>query len=185
VSLAISEALYVRHPADDEGGLSSRRAAIVSTTGLARLADRIDLGSYLLLGEGEQARGGRRRPALLASSFEAVAGALYLDMGYAATRDWVVGLTAPELAADEPPAVLKSPKSRLQELTQRRTGVRPTYRLLEAVGPEHEKTFTVEVVVDEAVVGRGVGASRRRAETAAAAVALRTLAAAAGPIGDR
>ena len=176
MSLAISEALYLRHPTDDEGGLSSRRAAIVSASGLARLAGRIDLASYLLLGEGEQARGGRRRPSLLASSFEALVGALYLDLGYPATRDWVVDLAAHELAADEPPAALKSPKSRLQELTQRQTGGRPTYRLLEAVGPDHEKTFTVEVVVGDTVVGRGMGASRRRAETEAAAVALETLA---------
>src|SRR6187549_801182 len=79
VNLAISEALYARHPDDDEGYLSARRAAIVSSAGLARLAGRIDLGSYLLLGEGEAQR--RRRPLLLASAFEAVAGALYLDLG--------------------------------------------------------------------------------------------------------
>ena len=76
VNLAISEALYARHPDDDEGYLSARRAAIVSTTGLARLAGRIELGSYLMLGEGEAQRSGRRRPSLLASTFEAVAGAL-------------------------------------------------------------------------------------------------------------
>jgi ribonuclease-3 len=175
VNLAISEALYLRHGRDDEGVLSSRRAAIVSTNGLARLASRIDLADSLLLGEGEQARGGRRRPSLLASSFEALAGALYLDIGYPATRDWIVGIAAPEIEADEPPASLKSPKSRLQELTQRRAGGRPTYRLLEAIGPDHEKLFTVEVLVDDVVVGRGTGASRRTAETMAAARALEAL----------
>ena len=82
VNLAISEALYTRHPEEDEGYLSARRAAIVSTTGLARLAGRLDLGSSLLLGEGEAQRSGRRRPSLLASTFEAVAGALYLDLGF-------------------------------------------------------------------------------------------------------
>jgi ribonuclease-3 len=78
VNLTISEALYARHPLDDEGALSARRAAIVSTAGLARLAGRIELGSFLLLGEGESQRSGRRRPSLLASSFEALTGALYL-----------------------------------------------------------------------------------------------------------
>ena len=73
VNLALSQALYARHPTDDEGDLSARRAAIVSTTGLARLAGRIDLGSAMLLGEGESRRNGRRRPSLLASTFEAVA----------------------------------------------------------------------------------------------------------------
>ena len=76
VNLAFSEALFAAHPADDEGMLSARRAAIVSTVGLARLAGRIDLGSSLFLGEGEATRGGRRRPSILASAFEALAGAL-------------------------------------------------------------------------------------------------------------
>ena len=82
VSLAVSEALYRRHPADDEGVLSARRAAIVSTPGLARLAARIELGSFLMLGEGEAQRGGRVRPSLLASAFEALVGAIYLDLGW-------------------------------------------------------------------------------------------------------
>src|SRR5512141_901450 len=99
-NLSISEALYARHPNDDEGALSARRAAIVSTTGLARLAGRIELGSYLLLGEGESQRSGRRRPSLLASSFEALAGALYLDLGFDAVRDWLVGIAEPELVAE-------------------------------------------------------------------------------------
>ena len=89
VSLAVSEALYRRHPLDDEGVLSARRAAIVSTPGLARLAARLDLGSYLLLGEGEAQRGGRVRPSLLASAFEALVGAIYLDLGWDAARDWI------------------------------------------------------------------------------------------------
>jgi ribonuclease-3 len=175
VNLAISEAVYVRHPEDDEGLLSARRAAIVSTVGLARLAHRIDLGAHLYLGEGEAQRGGRRRPSLLASAFEAICGAVYLDLGYAATRDWLLRLAAPELESDAAPTTLKSPKSRLQEYTQRRTGDRPTYRLLEASGPDHEKTFRVAVLVDDDVLGVGEGPSRRVAETAAAAEALEAL----------
>ena len=134
VNLAISEALYTRHPEDDEGYLSARRAAIVSTTGLSRLASRLDLGSSLLLGEGEAARSGRRRPSLLASTFEAVAGALYLDLGYEPVKDWLIELADPELAAEAPIGALKSPKSRLQEFTQRRTGERPSYKLTDASG---------------------------------------------------
>jgi ribonuclease III len=175
VNLAISQAVYVRYPDDDEGLLSARRAAIVSTTGLARLAHRIDLGPHLLLGEGEAQRGGRRRPSLLASAFEAVCAAAYLDLGYGPTRDWLVALAAPELEADSAPLALKSPKSRLQEYTQRRTGSRPSYRVLEATGPDHEKTFRVEVVVDGRVLGVGEGPSRRVAETGAAAEAIERL----------
>ncbi|MEO5885297.1 MAG: ribonuclease III [Candidatus Limnocylindrales bacterium] len=172
VNLSISEALYARHPDDDEGALSARRAAIVSTVGLARLAGRIDLGADLLLGEGESHRSGRRRPSLLASSFEALAGALYLDLGFERVRDWLIELAMPELAREAPLTSLKSPKSRLQEYTQRRSGVRPDYRLVDATGPDHERSFRVEVWVDGEVFGLGVGLSRREAETAAAAQAI-------------
>jgi len=172
VNLAISEALYTRHPSDDEGYLSARRAAIVSTAGLTRLAARIDLGPYVLLGEGEAARSGRRRPSLLASAFEAVAGALYLDLGFGPTQEWIVALADPELSAEAPIGALKSPKSRLQEVTQRTTGDRPSYRLVDATGPDHEKSFRIEVWIDGELLGRGEGPSRRAAETAAAAQAL-------------
>jgi ribonuclease III len=172
VNLSISEALFARHPEEDEGALSARRAAIVSTHGLARLAGRIQLGSDLLLGEGESQRSGRRRPSLLASSFEALCGALYLDLGYEAVRDWLIGVASPELIKETPVVSLKSPKSRLQEYTQRRSGLRPEYRLVDATGPDHEKSFRVEVWVDDRVLGVGEGSSRREAETAAAAMAI-------------
>ena len=181
VNLAISEALYEAHPSDDEGLLSTRRASIVSTTGLARLAGRIDLGALILLGEGEAQRGGRRRPSLLASAFEAVAGALYLDLGWERTRLWLVELAEPELSNDSPGVSLKSPKSRLQEFTQRRSGDRPIYRLTEATGPEHEKSFRIEVWVSGEMLGVGEGLSRRSAETAAAAQAIERLRATTAP----
>jgi ribonuclease-3 len=183
INLAVSEALFVHHPEDDEGLLSSRRAAIVSTTGLARLGARIGLGDELRLGEGEAQRGGRLRPSLLASTFEALVGAILLDAGWDVARAWVTRIAQPEIGAELAPAALKSPKSRLQEHTQRITGRRPEYRLLEAVGPDHEKVFRVEVVVDGHSLGAGVGPSRRTAETNAAAEALEALALAERPGG--
>jgi ribonuclease-3 len=178
VSLVVSEALYLRWPEDDEGLLSARRASIVSTTGLARLADRLELGAWLLLGEGESQRGGRRRPSLLASAFEAVAGAVFLDLGFEAARDWILSVASPELADDSAIGALKSPKSRLQEHTQQLTGERPAYRLIDVAGPDHEREFQVEVSVGGRIVGVGKGLSRRLAETAAAVAALERLAAA-------
>jgi ribonuclease-3 len=175
VSLAVSTALYERHATDDEGVLSARRAAIVSAAGLARLATRLDLGRYLHLGEGEAARGARRRASLLAASFEAVTGAIYLDLGWAATRDWLLALAGPELAADTQEVSLKSAKSRLQEWTQRATGGRPRYSVVEAAGPDHAKQFVIEVAVEGETLGRGQGPSRRIAETAAASEALERL----------
>jgi ribonuclease-3 len=180
VNLAFSEALFAAHPSDDEGMLSARRASIVSTVGLARLAGRIDLGSSLYLGEGEAQRGGRRRPSILASAFEALAGALCLELGYDLTRDWLLEIAAPEISLDAPLSSLKSPKSRLQEYTQRRTGSRPEYHVVDATGPDHEKLFQIEVLVDGRPLGVGVGPSRRIAETAAAQRAMETLRAEAG-----
>ena len=172
VSLAISDALFTLHPLDDEGVLSARRASIVSSPGLARLAARLELGEFLLLGEGEARRGGRVRPSLLASAFEALVGAIYLDLGWEAARAWIVERAAVELAASPALTSLKSPKSRLQEHTQRTTGDRPAYRIVEALGPDHEKEFRIEVTVEGRVLGVGMGPSRRVAETSAAAAAL-------------
>ena len=171
----MAEALFRRHPDDDEGVLSARRAAIVSSAGLARLAARIDLGADLLLGEGESQLGGRARPSLLASAFEAVAGALYLDLGYDATRDWLLGVAAPEVEADLPTRTLKSPKSRLQELSQHRSGERPEYTLVDVSGPDHRRTFRIAVALEGRELGVGEGLSRRIAETAAAAQAIDAL----------
>jgi ribonuclease-3 len=172
ISLAISQELFNRHPDDDEGLLSSRRAAIVSTTGLARIATRLAIGEDLSLGEGESLRGGRVRPSLLASALEAIAGAVVLEAGWDAAAAWIAAIAAPELRAAPTASALKSPKSRLQELTQRTTGGRPEYRILEALGPDHEKVFRIEVLVDGRPLGAGVGPSRRVAETFAAAEAL-------------
>jgi len=175
INLAVSEALYARHPDDDEGVLSARRAAIVSSVGLSEIATRIDLGAYLHLGEGEAARIGPQRPSILASSLEAVAGAVLLDLGWDAARDWIIRLATPELDAGLEPVLLKSPKSRLQEATQRSGIGRPDYKVIEAVGPDHDKVFRVEVEIAGETLGMGVGRSRRAAETAAAAEAVEVL----------
>jgi ribonuclease-3 len=175
INLAISDALFAAYPTDDEGLLSTRRASIVSATGLARLAHRIDLGPLLKLGEGEAQRGGRLRPSLLASAFEAVAGAVYLDLGWEAAQTWLTTLAGPELANDSPSLLLKSPKSRLQEYTQRRTGGRPDYRIVDASGPDHDKLFQIEVWIEDRRLGVGEGPSRRTAETAAAGQALEAI----------
>jgi len=180
ISLVVSEALHARHPVDDEGVLSTRRASIVSAKGLARLARRIDLGDAILLGEGEaRQRGGRAREALLASAFEALAGAVFLDRGWDQVRAWILVLAAPELEADAPAGTLKSPKNRLQELTQR-SGERPAYRVVQLSGPDHAREFVIEVAVAGEVVGTGTGSSLRAAETAAAEAGLDALGRRAG-----
>ncbi|MEO8207662.1 MAG: ribonuclease III [Chloroflexota bacterium] len=176
IGMVVALELYRRHPADDEGVLSSRRAGIVSTAGLARIAARLRIGDALRLGEGESQRGGRVRPSLMASALEAVAGAALLDLGWERATTWFIALAEPELTESPSASTLKSPKSQLQELTQRISGVRPEYRIVDTAGPDHDRVFRVEVVVDDRVVGTGVGPSRRIAETQAAAEAVSALA---------
>jgi ribonuclease-3 len=175
IALIVSDALYARHPTEDEGRLTQRRAALVSTRGLAALARRIDLGSSLLLGAGADRANERERPSVLAAAFESVVGALFLDAGLEVTRDWLLEIAGPELDARRSASSFVSPKSRLQELAYARTGLAPAYRVLRAEGPDHEKHYVVEVELDGTAIGTGEGHNRREAETAAAAVALTVL----------
>ena len=175
VSIVISEALWSRYPDEDEGSLTTRRAAIVSARGLARIASRLDLGRYLLLGQGAAAAGERSRHSVLAGALEAVAGAVYLDLGLEAARAWLLRAAAPELEASRPVVALKAPKSRLQELTFASSGTRPDYRVVSEAGPQHDRLYVVEVLVGGRQLGRGEGRNRRDAETQAAAAALAEL----------
>lgn len=174
VSLIVSEALWSRFPTESEGGLTTRRAAIVSTPGLARIAARLDLGTVLRLGEGAGRAGEHRRGSVLAASLEALIGAIYLDRGLGAARDAFVAWAEPELA-DATPLAPKPSKSRLQELAIARTGHPPLYRLVSALGPDHAKFYVVEVSLDDVTLGRGEGRNRREAETAAAQLAVARL----------
>jgi len=172
LSLVISEALWQRHPDEPEGPLTTRRAAVVSARGLADVAVRLDLGRYLILGQGAERSGERRRGSVLASALEAVIAAVYLDQGLVVTRELLLRLAAPELEATAPPATLKSPKSQLQELTYASAGRPPLYRVLSVEGPDHARQYLVEVTVAGEALGRGGGRNRRDAETEAATAAL-------------
>ena len=175
LSLLISEALFERHPDEQEGILTTRRAAIVSTRGLARVALRLDLGDALVLGQGAERSGERRRSSVLAGAFEAVVAAVFLDGGLDAVRAFVMGAVRPELEAAIPADVLKAPKSRLQEHAFATTGRPPSYRIVSADGPDHDRSFVVEVFIGGEALGSGTGRSRRDAETEAALSALEVL----------
>ncbi len=185
LSLVISESLYKRHRDDQEGVLTTRRAAIVSTSGLARIARRLRIGEALVLGQGAESSGERARSSVLAGLFEAIVAAIFLDRGLGDARDFILGAAAPELQAELPADALKAPKSRLQELAFAMTGHPPGYRIISNEGPDHDRHFVVEVAVDGRVLGEGEGRSRREAETMAAEAALVALeldvAAADGP----
>ncbi len=162
--------LFIRYPQQAEGGLSKRKSALVSRVSLARNAAALDLGAHLYLGVGEEASGGRKRQSLLANVFEAVIGAIYLDGGYQAAARFIRRFCM----SDESPADIDW-KSRLQELIQRSHRVTPTYHLANAAGPDHDRTFQIVVHLGRKVLGKGTGKSKKEAEQAAAAAALKKM----------
>ncbi|MGI8929554.1 MAG: ribonuclease III [Candidatus Limnocylindrales bacterium] len=175
ISLIVSDALWQRYPEDDEGSLTTRRAAIVSARGLARIAQRLELAAYLVLGTGATTAGERSRKSVLAATLEAVTGAVYLEHGLDRTRDWLLDVLAPELNQKPELDELKPPKGALQELSYSRTGRAPQYLLISDEGPPHAKHYVVEAVVGGRSLGRGEGRNRRDAETEAAREALTRL----------
>ncbi len=167
----IAEKLYHDLPGFNEGQMSRLRAFMVSRKTLAVIAESIKLGDYLYLGKGEEASGGRQKPTNLASALEALIAAVFLDQGIETARALVLRLLAPELDR-----LLKQGevdyKTELQELVQSRKHVSPTYHIIEQMGPDHDKTFTVEVRIDLSVLGRGTGKTKKEAESEAARIAL-------------
>ncbi len=175
LSLVMSEAVFKRHRDEPEGVLTTRRAAIVSTRGLSRIARRLQLGDALVLGQGAENSGERGRSSVLAGLFESVVAAIYLDQGLEAARDFILQAAAPELDAAVSADALKAPKSRLQEYAFSETGRAPSYRIVSSDGPDHDRHFVVEVAVDGHILGSGEGRSRREAETHAAEAALEAI----------
>ena len=177
LGIIVSDRLYKDYPSLSEGHLSQLRALLVRWDTLAEVAERVSLGDYLTLGRGEEMSGGRGRPSNLAGALEAVIGAAFLDGGLTKARKLVLSLLQPELEKIAAGAVAVDSKSQLQHEAQARWHEIPRYRLVSSVGPDHDKTFTVEVSVRSDVLGRGEGRNKKQAELAAAREALETLAA--------
>ena len=171
----VADELYRAFPDATEGSLTTMRAELVRRSGLAAWARQFDLGDSIALGRGEEAHGGRVREALLASAFEAVMGAIYLDRGYSAVRTVVGPLVEAALPSLLPTPRSRDAKSELQYQAQARAGVLPAYRVVQVEGPEHQPYFTVEVKAGELVQATGSGPSKREAEQAAARAALEQL----------
>ncbi len=167
--------LYHRFPEMREGRLTRLRAALVRTETLGHFGRQCGLGQALLLGRGEEESGGRTRVANLCRAFEAVVGAIYLDQGLDAVRQFVLQYFDSALAAILAADSDKDAKSRLQEWSQARLNLTPTYRTVEASGPDHAKEFTVEVLIGDRVYGRGAGPSKQAAAQEAAHAVLQSL----------
>ena len=175
LGLIVAEKLYQDFPHSAEGEMTRLRAALVRGSTLARVARGIGLGDYLYLGKGEEAGGGRRKPANLAGALEAVIAAIFLDQGLIITGEVIIRLFNTELQKVASQGARVDYKSQLQELIQARERRAPTYRLVEAAGLGHDRIFTIEVRVGGTVLGRGSGKNKKVAETEAARAALERL----------
>jgi len=169
----VAEKLYQDYPGLAEGEMTRIRSVLVRRETLAQIASDLKLGDYLYLGKGEEVGGGRQKPANLAGAMEAVIAAIYLDRGLLVARELVLTWLAGELQEVVGQRKGVDYKSQLQEVIQSEYRSSPSYRTVQATGPDHDKLFTVEVIIGDRVLGRGAGKSKKLAETEAARDALK------------
>lgn len=172
LSFLTSHFLYTSYPDYPEGTLTNIRSSLVKTKSLSEVAEELRLGDLLMLSRGEEDSGGRNNPSLLADVFEALLGAIFLDQGIGAAKKFLTAYLFPRTKEIIAQKKYIDYKSQLQEIIQEQSRISPTYRVLRSEGPDHNKTFWVEAMVGETVIGRGKGKSKQEAEAAAAANAL-------------
>jgi len=181
LGLVIADYVFRAVPEGDEGDLTRLKSALVSERTLAWCAREAGLGPFLVLDRGEDESGGRDRPSILADGFEAVIGAVFLDRGFDVAADFVLRWLAPALAECGDDALEGNFKGALQELTQNIAKETPLYVTAEESGPEHDKTFVVEVYFRDELLGTGTGKTKKAAEQRAAQEAVEALAAEGAP----
>ncbi len=170
LSIVVSEYLFKHMKSVAEGELTKLRASLVCEKSLHIFARRIDLGSYIMLGKGEENTGGRERPSILADAFEAVIAAIYLDGGMEAARKHILNFIPDDI--EHKKIVLSDFKTVLQEVVQKNPEEKVEYVLIGEEGPDHNKRFVVEVCLNSQVIGKGKGRSKKEAEQLAAKEAL-------------
>ena len=176
LSLIVSTYMYKHYPHFDEGKMTKLRAQVVCETSLYQCAKRIGLGKYLRMGNGELSSGGYKRPSILADAFEAVLGAYYLDQGFAAAEQYLLGLLEEEINAVCNGLVMMGDyKSMLQERLQHEAQYEIVYEMLSFEGPEHNRIFTSGVFVNGEEYGTGKGRTKKESEQQAAREALERL----------
>ena len=173
LGMVVAEYLYANFPDRPEGELTRMRADMVCESSLARIAGQLDLGKHLLLGHGEERFGGRSRASILADAVESVIAASFLDGGMDAAK----GIITRFVLCDVPVSRLHNVdyKTSLQELVQQKKNQTLCYRLVGESGPDHDKVFTAQVLLNDQVIGEGTGSSKKRAEQDAARVAMEKL----------
>jgi len=173
VDFIVAEWAYRHFPELPEGDLTKIRAHLVKNENLARFAQQIDLGNALRLGRGEKITGGSSRESVLGSAFEALLGAIYLDSNFENAKNFVLPFINPFM--DMVLEAISDPKSQLQELIQSEKKGPILYRVIHTSGPDHAKTYDVEVEIKGVVMGRGSGSSKASAEREAARDALKKI----------
>ena len=172
LSLTVSEYLYTNHPDLPEGALSKVRAGTVCEKALAKFARDISLGDYLFLGHGEEITNGRERPSILADAFEAILAAMYIDGGIEPVKNFLLPYATSEIEQILIRGNTKDYKTMLQQFVQQEQSDVLVYRLVNEYGPAHERVFETEALLNNNVIGKGVGKSKRESEQNAAKEAL-------------
>lgn len=172
ISFVISDHLYKTYPGFDEGILTNLRSLVVNTKSLAKAGKNLNFGEKLFLSKGEEESGGRMNDSLIANTFEAFTGALYIDQGIDAVSKFLYSTLVTTVSEHVQKKVFKDPKSLLQERVQAKKQNSPVYKVLEEKGPAHAKMFTIGVFIQDELQGQGSGKSKQIAEEIAAGVAL-------------
>ncbi len=173
LELATTEFLFHGYPQESEGKLTAYRSALVRTSTLAIFAQELGLGDKLYLSKGEEATGGRTNQSLLADTTEAVIGALYLDQGYDRVKQFLHKYLFVKFEQIKKKKLYKDPKSLLQELVQAKGSATPVYEVIREQGPDHNKEFTVQVLVNGQIKAKGIGLSKQEAQQQAAKKAVK------------
>ncbi|MBN1836558.1 MAG: ribonuclease III [Spirochaetales bacterium] len=175
LGLVVSEHLVLALPDRSEGDLAKIKSFVVSEDSLSEIARRVRLDNFILIGKGEEYSGGRSKKAIMADALEAVIGAYYLDSGFKAVRSFIRELLIPEIEKVLADQHKKDYKTLLQEYVQKRFKSYPHYRVVQRKGPDHNKTFWIEVSVGKKTYGPGSGKNKKEAEQEAASIAYRAL----------
>lgn len=166
--------LFKKYPKEPEGVLTSWRAALVNSKMLAKTAKKLGFDGFLLLSQGEEKETGKSRNYILANTYEALIGSLYLDQGFDVCKDFISGHLITELPNIIKNGLFRDSKSSFQEKAQEKTGITPTYRVVKDWGPDHAKKFIVGVYLHRKLIAKGEGLSKQEAEEEAAKKALKT-----------
>lgn len=175
LALVVNEYLYRHFDEYPEGKLAKIKSAAVSERTLASMARKMNLGSFIQMGKGEENSGGRERSSILSNTLEAIIGAIYLDSGLKESRKFILGRIKDDIDIIDNLSYMRDPKTTLQEIVQKKYKERPQYVIIEEKGPDHEKEFFIDLIVNDKKIAQGHGSSKRKAEMDAARSALKDL----------